>query len=251
MKNKSLILMLILNFIGLIAVVVHANNLDFYSISKVTNLPTEYKLKDDIQKKKQLNMRPQRDWVLAYDSVKSIEAKVSGKKKDPSGMDYFTSSLFVNIRGKKTLIDSGCYSYGRVAWNIKGNQIVYFRVEIPPADVSIGDIYLVSVDDSNNTISKKMIINGIGASDLRWAQKSNLVAFSDFEAVYILDSENGAIKVINGDWAKETKEYKKGIGYPRRCNSFVWLNNDKDLYFSYAPNLNIRGNEQYYIIKFQ
>lgn len=251
MKKQLLILFLLLSLVGLITLVVQANNLDSYSIASVFNLPSEYKLQDDLQKKKQLKIRSQKKWVLAFDSVKSIEAKVSGKKKDPSGMEYSTSSLFVNIKGKKMLIDSGCYSYGRVSWNIKGDQIIYLRIEAPPADVPIGDVYLVSIDDSNNKVCKKMIIDRIGASDFRWAQKSNFVAFSDFQAVYILNSDNGDLKVINGEWAKEIKAYKKGIGYPRRCNSFVWLNNDQDLYFAYAPNLNIRDDQKYYVIKFK
>lgn len=218
-----------------------------YNISKVLNPPEEYLVAKNKIEEEGL-FYSQDNWRLAFSKNRYIESQVTGKKKDREGNLFKTMSLYAVIDGNKYLIDEGYYDYGRVVWNASGTHFIYQAIEDPPVDFPIGDVIIVKIDE-HNKVEKKEIVKGISYSHFRWAEKTDKVAFADFEAVYLYNCDNGELQIIIGDW-DENFEYKKGIGYPRLCDSFVWLNNDTELYFTYYANLFIFDYEQYYKITF-
>lgn len=219
-----------------------------YNISKVLNPPEEY-LAEKNKIEERYTFYAQDNWRLPFSPEKYIETEVSGKTKDREGNSFETKSLYVVIKGEKHLIEKGYYDYGYVVWNSFGTQFVYQAIEEPPVDFPIGTVYVVMVDELNNAIEKKRIVENIGYSHFAWAKGSNKVAFADFEAVYVFDSDKEDLQVIIGDWDASGK-YEKGLGYPRLCDSFVWLNNDSELYFTYFENFHIFDREEYYKIAF-
>ena len=201
-----------------------------YKIHRIKEFPLEYIERNNSFKKNLLTIRPEKNWVLNFTNEIYLESKISGEKIDNNGMPYLISTLYLVFNGNRVIVDSEVYSFGRVSWNTNGDRFIYMRIEVPPADYSIGDVYLVSIDYQSNKVEKRLIVKNIGSSDFRWALYSNLVAFADFEAVYVLDADSGKYTIIRGEWAEGLQSYEKGTGYPRLCNSFIWLNSDKNLY---------------------
>ena len=91
----------------------------------------------------------------------------------------------------------------------------------------------------------------VGYTNFGWTRKGNSVAFSDYYAIYILNCDTGKLKLITGNWQTDYKEYQKGGGYPKWCHSFVCLNNDTELHFTYYPDIiNNPEGSLFYRIRF-
>lgn len=226
-------------------------NLEKYSISKISSFPKEYASALQERQKSEPIIEGETNWVYKFNAQRSLEGKITGRsKEDEMGDSFIISTLYLNLNGKKIVVDKDAYNYSPISWSPDGNNFVYYRIGNPPADWQMGDVYLVTIDSKNNKIDRKLIVSCISGSQFTWAKKNNYVAFADFEAIYILDTNTGKTRIIRGAWAKESGSYEKGTGYPRLCGAFVWLNDDKELYFSYKPDLNFPEEIDKYVIKF-
>lgn len=216
----------------------------------LSNSNNEYIKNNGLLIEKVRSIRPETNWKLYYNRNMYLEGVVVGEKESEISGTYSTSNLLLVQNGKTTIVEKECYGFGRVAWNAKGTQFIYIKVTSPPADYSMGDVYLVTLE--NGVVKdKKLIVKNISSSDFRWAEKHNYVAFADFETIYILDTISGKVQTLTGIWAKDVKKYEKGGGYPRMCGAFVWLNNDNNLFFTYYEDLNNKNVKQIYTIHFK
>lgn len=251
MVKKSLMLFFVAILVFISVAWATENKLD---ISKITisqiEFDNEYNNKNSIISNKLRNIRPEMNWKLLFDTNRYLEAKVVGKKDSDISGTYSISTLVLVNNKKSITIEENCYGFGRIAWNTKGTQFIYMKITSPPADYSMGDVYLVTIE--NGTVkNKKLIIKNISSSDFRWAEKNNCVVFSDFETIYLLNTLNCKVQTLTGCWANDVKKYEKGTGYPRMCGAFVWSNNDRDLFFTYYEDLNFKEGKKIYKIHFK
>lgn len=216
---------------------VSCSDFNGYKTYEIDSFPTEYTSKLIDIGNKRPKIIPEKNWIYNYDSSKYLEGKVVGEKSDQD-ITFSTSNLYVVVNDKKILVEEGNWSYGFVTWSPDGKQFIYQKILYPPVDFPYGDIFLVTINDSNTGIkTKRKIIDSIGYTSFGWGSGNKVLAFSDFYAVYILYLQTLKLNLITGNWQKEIKQYEKNSGYPRWCTGFVWLNNNRELYFSYMPTV--------------
>jgi hypothetical protein len=251
--KKGLVLMrrrgIILIVTFLISSIIYAQSsitIEKYQITKIAKPSIKYSKKLDALRKIQKALILGKNWILPFDSNKYLESKITGKKVTDED-SFPTSSLFLNILNKKILIDKDCFGFGKVTWNTKGNQFIYQRIEYPPTDYPVANVYLIKINETGEIISKKEVIKKIGYTDFNWSS-NDIIVFSDFDIVYIFDTNSNKMIQISGNWTKGLKDHTRQ-GYPRWCNSFIWITN-KDLEFSFKPNM-YDDFSKYYKITFK